>query len=188
MPNKMQPSPLATLHSPLYLAGVNAGYQLTKLTTLFLLLIFSVSVSALPEDRNQAIDVVAGNATIDDESGITVLTQDVKVQQGSMNINADKLVIYRDKKGDIDKMIATGKPAHFNQQQEKDQPLTKAWGSKMVYSVLKQTVTITGQARVEQLSDVFSGEKVIYHMDKAIVEAIGGKQRVKMVIQPKGKK
>jgi lipopolysaccharide export system protein LptA len=58
----------------------------------------------------------------------------------------------------------------------------------MDYSIIKQTVTITGNARVEQLSDKFTGEKVTYHMEKAIVEAMGGKQQVKMIIQPKGKK
>ncbi|MFT5708772.1 MAG: lipopolysaccharide export system protein LptA, partial [Oceanospirillaceae bacterium] len=103
-------------------------------------------------------------------------------------ITADKLVINRNKNGDISQMLATGKPAHFTQQQQKDQPYSKAWGTKMIYDVGQQKITITGNARVEQLSDQFTGEVIVYQMDKAIVNARGGKQRVKMIIQPKGKK
>ena len=58
----------------------------------------------------------------------------------------------------------------------------------MVYLVSNQTITITGNARIEQINDKFSGETIVYEMDRAVVKATGGKQRVKMVIQPKGKK
>lgn len=151
--------------------------------------LFNISLAqALPEDRQQPIDVVADNATMDETSGVTVLTGNVKIVQGTMLITSAKLDISRDENGDISKMVATGKPAYFQQIQQKGQPLTKAYGSTMVYLVTNQTVTITGNARVEQQKDKFTGEKVIYHMDKAIVNAIGGKQRVKMIIQPKGQK
>lgn len=143
---------------------------------------------ALPEDRNQPIDVDANSATFDDISGITTLTGSVNIVQGSMNIKAAKLVIYKDKQGDITKMIATGNPAFFTQQQVKGEPFSKAWGKQMLYSVANQTVTITGNARVEQLQDKINSEKIVYLMDKAIVKASGGKNRVKMVLQPKGKK
>ena len=165
--------------------------QVTSLASIFTTLLlagFSITTQALPEDRSKPIDVVASNAKLDDKTGITVLTGAVKIVQGSMTMTADKLVIHRNKQGDISKMIATGKPAFFTQQQQKNQPFSKAWGTKMDYSIAKQTVTITGNARVEQLSDKFTGQKITYRMDKAIVEATGGKQRVKMIIQPKGKK
>jgi len=142
---------------------------------------------ALPDDREKPMDAIANNATLDDKTGLTTLTGDVNVVQGSMNIKANKLVIYKDKNGDISKMIATGSPAFFSQQQQLNQPVSKAWGSTMNYSIAKQTVTITGNARVEQLKDKFTGQKIVYHMDKALVEATGGKQRVKMILQPKGK-
>ena len=158
------------------------------LIMLSLCILPSTSVFALPTDANQPIDVAANSASLDDKTGVTIITGAVKVIQGTMTIKADKLTMYRNAQGDINKMIAIGKPAFFTQQQQKGQPFSKAWGSKMLYLVSNQTVTITGNARVEQLHDKFTGEKVVYHMDKAIVNATGGKQRVKMVIQPKGNK
>ncbi len=185
----MSKGPLMQNNTQLHrlLIGTPALFKQLLLPT-FLIFAYIPSANALPDDKNQPIAVTAGSATMDDTTGITTLRSAVKVVQGSMTITAGTLLIYRDKKGDIYKMVATGKPAHFSQQQKKGQPHTKAWGTKMLYSVTQQTVTITGNARVEQLTDKFSGETVTYHMDRAIVKAVGGKQRVKMVIQPKGKK
>jgi lipopolysaccharide export system protein LptA len=153
-----------------------------------LALTLSCAVQALPEDSNKPIDVDASSATFDDATGITTLTGAVVVVQGTMTIKASKMVIHRNKQGDVSKMVATGSPAFFTQQQQKGQPHSKAWGAQMLYSIADQTVTITGNAKVEQLHDKINSEKIIYMMDKAIVKASGGKKRVTMVLQPKGKK
>ncbi|MGB1236804.1 MAG: lipopolysaccharide transport periplasmic protein LptA [Pseudomonadales bacterium] len=160
----------------------------TKILLATLSLLLAPLALALPSDRNQPIDVNADSASMDENSGLTVLTGAVKVVQGTMKITGKKLEIYRDKAGEISKMITYGAPATFQQQQQKGKPLTHAFGSKMVYLLAEQTVTITGNAKVEQDNDKFSGEKVVYYMDKAVVKATGGKQRVKMIIQPKGQK
>ncbi|MEM5530672.1 lipopolysaccharide transport periplasmic protein LptA [Gammaproteobacteria bacterium AS21] len=173
-------SPLAVIHN-LYSMRPKSIAAICSIA-----LLISPLSYALPDDREKPMDASANNATLDDATGLTTLTGDVKVVQGSMNITASKLVIYKDKNGDVSKMIATGNPAFFSQQQQANQPVSKAWGSTMNYSVTKQTVTITGNARVEQLKDKFTGQKIVYHMDKALVQATGGKQRVKMILQPKG--
>ena len=173
-------SPLAVIHS-LYSMRSKSIAAISSIA-----LLISPLSYALPDDREKPMDASANNATLDDKTGLTTLTGDVKVVQGSMNITASKLVIYKDKNGDVSKMIATGAPAFFSQQQQANQPVSKAWGSTMNYSVANQTVTITGNARVEQQKDKFTGQKIVYHMDKALVQATGGKQRVKMILQPKG--
>jgi len=155
---------------------------------LFLMLCLSSNSYALPDDRNKPIDVTADSASIDDNRGTTVLTGKVKIIQGTMQITANKLVVQRDKKGDISTMVATGNLAHFTQQQQAGGAYSKAWGKKMTYSIAEQTVTITGDAKVSKSADTFSGETVVYHMDKALVKASGSKQRIKMIIQPKGHK
>lgn len=148
-----------------------------------------ISIShALPSDKDQAIDVTADTATMNDTTGVTTLTGKVEIIQGSMRITSDKLTVQRSKNGDISTMVAHGNPAHFSQQQKPNGAHSKAWGKKMTYAVSDQTITITGNAKVQQLNDKFSGETIVYYMDKAIVKASGTKQRVKMIIQPKGNK
>ena len=54
----------------------------------------------------------------------------------------------------------------------------------------RREITITGKARVVQQTDSFTGQKIVYNLDKSLVNAFGGEgekgQRVQMVIQPKG--
>lgn len=154
-----------------------------------LLLTFSTSVQALPEDRNQPINVSADRASMNERTGITVYTGDVEIIQGSMEIRGERVELHRAADGSIDRIISTGKPAKFQQQPSAEQPLTKAYGDKMDYRVKQQEITITENARVDQAKDTFTGERIVYNMERALVNAFGsdrkGGERVKMVIQPK---
>lgn len=151
-------------------------------------LLFSLSAQALPTDRNQPIHISADHARIDEAKGTTVYTGNVQMTQGSMVINAARVDLYREK-NEVSRVVATGSLAKFSQQPSIDQPVTDAYGETLEYKISEQTVTITGKARVEQNKDTFSGERIVYQMDKAVVNAYSGKgnngQRVQMVIQPK---
>lgn len=161
--------------------------------SLCLSLISTSFAYALPDDRDQPIYVTADTASINDITGITTYTGNVIIKQGSILIEAAHVDIYR-AEGDIDKMIAKGEPAHFRQKPQIDEPYTDAWGLHMVYRVDDQLLTITKKAKVIQDKDTFTGNKVVYDIDRSIVDAYGdekpgsGKGRVNMVIQPKKKK
>ncbi|MGY8869999.1 MAG: lipopolysaccharide transport periplasmic protein LptA [Pseudomonadales bacterium] len=161
-----------------------------SLIQLFLLIsaLFSSFCFALPNDREQPIHISADSARIDDNTGTTTYKGNVLMTQGSMEIRAAKVDLYR-KKDDVSLIIATGSPANFRQKPSASQPVTNAFGEKLEYKIAEQTVTITGQARVEQDRDTFSGERIVYQMKKAIVNAYSGSgssgQRVQMIIQPK---
>jgi len=157
---------------------------ITLATTL--LITTTSSAIALPEDRNQPIHVNANSATLNEKTGQITYVGSVKVVQGSMIIIADKVDVYR-KNGDVDRMIATGN-GHFQQQPSKEKPVTHAYGKKIDYGVKTQLVNIVGDAKVVQDKDTFTGKRIEYQMDKAIVKAFSDKksgQRVNMVIQPK---
>ncbi|GGB83603.1 lipopolysaccharide export system protein LptA [Marinobacterium zhoushanense] len=146
------------------------------------------SVLALPEDRSEPINISADSASINEKTGVTVYSGRVEISQGSMKIRGDRIELYRSGDGDVDRIVAIGKPAQFEQQPKADEPVTHAYGLRMEYRISAQTVTINEQAKVEQGQDTFTGERIVYNMDKAIVDAYGsedGDQRVKMVIQPK---
>lgn len=145
---------------------------------------------ALPTDRDQPIYVTADTATINDTTGITTYTGDVIVKQGSLLIEAAHVDIYR-VDGEMDKLIAKGQLAHFRQQPKKNEPFSDGWGLHMVYMMDDQMLTITGDAKVIQDKDTFTGKKIVYDIDRSIVNAFGrdkgdsGDGRVNMVIQPK---
>ncbi len=160
-------------------------------TRLWLAALLSLSISgtslALPTDRNQPIHVSADTATIDDNTGITTYSGNVEIAQGSLKINARHVDLHRSESG-VSRILATG-DVKLEQQAAKDKPVTNAYGERMDYQVNRQEITITGKARVVQQKDTFTGQKIVYNLDKSLVNASsgeGGQGRVQMVIQPKG--
>ena len=159
------------------------------------ILAFAVSSAhALPDDREQPIYITADSAKINDNTGITTYKGNVIIKQGSLLIEGEHVDMYRGDEG-VDKLIATGSLAHFRQRPNKGDPYSDAWGKHMVYQVDDQKLTITEDAKVIQAQDTFTGNKIIYDLDKSIVDAFGGvstdengtPERVIMVIQPKKK-
>ena len=167
--------------------------QYIKVITLHLisaLLIISQSAQALPEDQDQPIYVTADHASMNELTGIAVYTGSVEIRQGTMVMQGSRVELHRDNAGSISRILSTGSPAEFRQQASAQQPVTRAYGLRMDYSIATQTVTITESARVQQDDDEFTGERIVYDMDKSVVDAFGsedqGGQRVQIVIQPKG--
>ncbi|QEW07478.1 lipopolysaccharide transport periplasmic protein LptA [Nitrincola iocasae] len=154
------------------------------------LVILSQTAQALPEDQEQPIYVSADHASMNELTGIAVYTGSVEIRQGTMLMLGSRVEMHRDDTGSISRILSTGAPAEFHQQASAEQPLTKAYGLRMDYRVPDQTVTITENARVMQDADEFTGERIVYDMDKSVVDAFRSEsqdgQRVQMVIQPKG--
>lgn len=154
-----------------------------------LLMSLVTTAHALPDDRNQPINIGADRASMNERTGLTIYTGNVEIIQGTMEIRGDRVELHRADDGSINRIISTGKPAQFQQQPSAKQTLTKAYGQRMEYRVKQQEITITDNARVDQDQDTFTGERIIYNMEHALVNAFGSDredgQRVKMVIQPK---
>lgn len=156
--------------------------------------------SALSTDRDQAIELEADTADIDDLKGISVYTGNVILVQGSMEIKAYKLTLYNDKNKELEKAVAVGnkKLATFKQRPEGKQQDLRARASTMIYFLKKDKIHLLKQAHVEQDGDTFSGDKIIYDTKKETVVATSEKDksgkpvksgnRVKVTIKPKSDK
>lgn len=157
-------------------------------TLLTYLMIASTPLFALPSDRQQPIRIEADNALIDENTGITLYRGNVQVFQGTLLIEAAELkLIQRNRQ--LVQMIAVGNPAHFQQQVSKQGTLSNAYGNKLDYQIKKQQLTISGNAKVINDQDTFSGERIVYDLKRSIVDAYGGKKpgdkgRIQMIIQP----
>lgn len=153
----------------------------------------SPGVSALPTDAEQPIHISADSASRNEQTGITRYQGNVELSQGSMRIAGQVIEIRQNREGSVTTIIARGELAHFQQQPKVDEPLTHAYGKVLDYNVRTEELVITGKAKVTQGSDRFSGNKIIYDMQKSTVNAFSGNktqgqsERVQMVIQPKPK-
>ncbi len=160
------------------------------LMTVFSLLL-PLTAQALPDDKDQPIQLTADSAEMDDKKGVSVYIGQVFLKQGSLEIEADKITIYSDDQG-VSQMIAVGRPVKFRQQPQIDSPLTRGFARKVEYEADIDRATFIDQAKLIQDGDTFHGDRIEFDIEKDIVSAFSDDkkpdQRVRMVIQPRKKK
>lgn len=152
---------------------------------------FSMQTLALPEDFDQEIIVVSDSAYLDRKTGEVIYQGNVELTQGTLKINADKLTVIRQNER-MDRAIAEGKPARYQQQIQPNQPLTFADALKIEYLAEQREALLIGQAKLNQDGNILTGELVRYNMDTEVVSAgqpanKNGEapSRIRVVIQPK---
>lgn len=140
---------------------------------------------ALPEDQQQPIHVTANSAV--QENNTVTYRGNVIIVQGSVRIEADQVVIYHDK-GKLQKAIATGKPAHFQEQPEADGGLITGHAATLIYYNADQRVELLQDAFVDRDKSTVKGDRIEYLLPSKTVRAetapANASGRVEMVLQP----
>lgn len=149
----------------------------------------SASGFALPSDRNQQLSLAAENATYNSKTGITTYTGNVVIEQGTMKLQADSLVVTLNSKNEIQTITAKGKPAV---------PAANRSESKGVGAVRRRILSTTqtqdyhvrtGNAYLYQDGSSIRGNRLKYSMNKGDVEAQGSSSnRVQIIIPPSSSK
>lgn len=157
--------------------------------------IATTNVLALESDAEQEITIESERAEFDRKAGTATYIGNVILLQGTLKIDAQRIVLYTNEQQKLNKAVATGSPAHFQQQMEEDKGLTTAQGNSITYITKDKTIELNKDATLEQEGNLFSGDHIVYDILSDSVSAKGGtttqaenseetKQRVKMVIQP----
>lgn len=155
-------------------------FFVAKLSLTSLLLMFSLLATALPDDSNQPISIIADSAIKDDKLGLTIYEGNVSITQGSLNILADKVTIFIVEQ-QVTKMVAIGKPASFRQQPKLDEKEVVAKADTIDYFIIDKKITLTENASLDQDGSTLTGKVINYDIDGANAKAEGG---VQVVMQP----
>ncbi|CAA0083384.1 Lipopolysaccharide export system protein LptA [Zhongshania aliphaticivorans] len=154
---------------------------------LYAVLILSITPLAhgLPDDRKEAINLSSDRAIYENNQGIYI--GNVTMSQGSLKIRADKLTIVEsDRK--VEKVIAEGKPAYFEQQPRINEGVVVASAQRIEYSLQMEEILLQKDASITHQGSKISGDRVVYSGRKQMVIADGGtgkqENRVKMTLQP----
>ncbi len=149
------------------------------------------NVQALETDRLQEIVIHADKARLNTKTQEVVYTGQVILTQGTIKITADELILIKQgKKLSLATAIGTKKPATYQQQLEKNQGLTKAKATRIVYRLQKNHVELLGKGKLMQMGNVLTGERIVYNLKTQMAQAGSKKaspksdQRVKVIIQP----
>lgn len=144
------------------------------------------AASALPEDRNQPIQLEASRGQLDQKTGVSIYEGNVAITQGSMRLTADTATIYV-KDSSFQRMDATGNPANLRYKPAADKPEIQGTSKRVEYDVASAKVVMTGGVRVVQGQDVFTGDRLEYDLKDDVIRAKGAGEngRIQFTIQPK---
>lgn len=140
---------------------------------------------ARTSDRSQPMDTESDqNSCVLSDTGQCVMTGNVHIVQGSLDITAGKAVIYR-AGGEISRAVLTGSPAVLRQQMDDGTPMT-AHASNVDYNLQNEIVVFTGGVELQQPRGTMNGERVVYNLKTGAIDSGGaGNGRVKMHLMPK---
>ncbi len=153
----------------------------------------ATELSALPDDRNQPIQIQAGSADRDAKTGITTYSGNVEIHQGSIRIAADTVVLHSEN-DELTSMVATGKPATYSQQLSEEDGKVDAQAGQIHYDVPKDLLVLEGNGSLKQNGGSISGEHIEYDVKAENVRARAAEngssdnsKRITVVIPPNKK-
>ena len=127
--------------------------------------VFMQAAFALDSDRDQPASVEADEVEYDFRTGVRTYKGNVIVEQGSLRITGDKLVVkYKDDK--LQSATAWGNLASFKQRPEGKSQDVVGKGKKILLDQIKNTLTLLDSASLQQGTDVAKGEMIVYDLNK----------------------
>jgi len=137
-------------------------------------------------DRNQPMSIDAGGQSgALNGAGKTVLSGGVIIIQGTLELRSNDAELYM-ADGEIVRAVFTGKQAHMKQQLD-DGTWMNATSDRIDYDIPSDTLTLTGNYKVESERGSNAGQRMVYNMRSGDMQSGGDGTRVRTVIQPKNK-
>lgn len=148
---------------------------------------------ALPDDQYQPIEIQADSAIRHEREGLTTYQGNVFMKQGSLQVEADSVTV-SNVSNTATNLIATGKPARFQQQPSPDKDIVHASANVINYQLEEGRIELTGEALLTQGEAKISSDKIIYLSNEQVFKAekdatVGDNkpQRVQVIIPAKKK-
>ncbi|MDN3615259.1 MAG: lipopolysaccharide transport periplasmic protein LptA [Vibrio gallaecicus] len=145
----------------------------------------SPNALALTSDTEQPVYIDSDSQQLDMKSNKVTFQGDVKLKQGSININADKIVVTRDATtGEIAAINAFGIPATFSQLTDDGKTLD-GQANNLNYQLQTDKLIMTKNAQLSQDGNTISGSSITYQISSQKLVADSDKdERVTTVLQP----
>jgi lipopolysaccharide export system protein LptA len=174
---------------------LNTQKSLFLATCINVWLLWSFPGTALSEesDRDQPIELEADTVTVNDAKKISIYTGNVILNQGTLQIKADKMIVREDQDG-FQHSTCTGNPTTFKQKRTGKDEWMQGSGQRIEYNARMDKVQLYTNAWVKRGEDIVTGDYISYDANAEYAEVIGGTKanpngtagsRVKATIQPK---
>lgn len=141
------------------------------------------SVATAQQDTQRPVRVEADRAHLDDRRGISIYRGNVTITQGETVIRGDVVTVHSPERV-LERMEAEGEPAQLDTLDKDGRPV-HAEAQHMTFLPPSQEVILSGKARIWQSEDEFRGDRIVYDLEAAVLEASTGETgRVEAIITP----
>lgn len=168
----------------------NKNILFKKIFVIFVIF-FSPIVSSEKADRDKPIEIEADTMTVDDSKSTSIYEGDVILTQGTLIIEAEKLIVREDKQG-FQHSTSTGNPTTFKQKMEGSEKFIEGKASRIEYDGHMDKIHLYKNARVKRGEDIVVGDYITYDASAEVAQAMsskkrsdGKKSRTKAIIKPK---
>ncbi|MFZ4538859.1 lipopolysaccharide transport periplasmic protein LptA [Propionivibrio sp.] len=165
-----------------------------------LLIAFSLPACAEKADREKPINIEADRISMDDVKKVQIFEGNVILNQGTLQIRTNRLVVTQDADG-FQKGVATGGAnglARFRQKREGVEEYVEGEGERIEHDAREEKTQFFVRGWVKSGQDEVRGHYISYDAltEKYLVTNAGGETksavgsaqaRVRAIIQPKGK-
>jgi len=150
---------------------------------------YAGAAQALPDDKNQSLRITAAKQEADLKLGEVIYIGNVKLVQGTLEINAQKLTVHKDKNQNEESVTAEGSPARYQQQPEADKPVVHAEAGSIHYNFKTEQLTLDKNVTIEQNGTISKAGHVDYDIKSQRAKlSIGAGGQVETVIPAKNEK
>ena len=128
-----------------------------------------------------SIELEAESIHYDYNTGTSVYEGNVVITQSGMRLTGDKVEVFSEG-GKISRLVSRAKPSTLQKHSDKDDMDAKA--DRIEYDVQRQIIVFMGNAIVDDGEKILRGERIIYDVEKRVVDATQSKGRVRLTINP----
>lgn len=147
---------------------------------------------SLSTDRDQPIEISADAGQVDETAGVSIYSGNVTIDQGSTSIRADQVEVVVENE-EVVRIVARAKPgdsqlAHYEHLPDDASEPVFAEARTITYLVPEARLQLTGEATLQQTRDRFSGNTLVYDVNKGAVDLSSGGSggdRINMTITPR---
>ena len=128
-----------------------------------------------------AIELEADSIRYDENTGSSLYRGNVVIRRGGMRLTGDEVEVFSEG-GSFSRIVARARPSTFRNRSEGSDIDARA--SVIEYDVRRRLVVFMGGSVVDDGTKVLRGERIIYDLDRKVVDATQGKGRVRLTINP----
>lgn len=136
--------------------------------------------SAIQEDFDKPISASSNQQIAELNKNKLTFIDNVEIKQGTLKINANKVEIFKNDKGQVDKIISYGNPVTYTQMMDNNRPI-EAKSQILSYDTINKIIVLQKKASITQEDSQISGEKIEYDLIKETMKAQGEKKKDRVI-------